>query len=227
MLDWAAVHTGRTGAPIRARWKGNLQHVLRDTAEVKHHEALPYDQVPEFMSRLRARQTVAARALEFCILTAARAGEAMGARWDEINGDTWTLPAERMKEGKAHVVPLSPEVLQIIKDMPRVRVHLRIKGRAQAGRANRARCFQGHAQSAWHQRHGPRFPLDVCRLGGRQYRIPARDSEQALAHTIPNKVEAAYRRGALLDKRRRLMGAWADYCGKSAATGGKVVALRR
>src|SRR5262249_50888131 len=74
VLDWAAVHTGRTGAPNPARWKGNLQHVLRDTAEVKHHEALPYDQIPEFMARLRNRNSTAARAFEFAILTAARSG---------------------------------------------------------------------------------------------------------------------------------------------------------
>src|SRR5262249_35105828 len=104
VLDWAAVHTGRTGAPNPARWKGNLQHLLRDTAEVNHNEARPYDQVPAFMASLRARNTPAARALEFAILTAARSGEALGARWDEIKDDVWTIPAERMKEGKVHTI---------------------------------------------------------------------------------------------------------------------------
>src|SRR6266404_6110784 len=107
VLAWAAVKTGRSAEANPARWKNNLDQLLRDTAEVKHHEAMPYPEMSGFMARLRNRQTVAARALEFCILNAARSGEAMGARWDEIDGNLWSLPPERMKEGKAHTVPLS------------------------------------------------------------------------------------------------------------------------
>src|SRR5262245_9591576 len=227
VLDWAAVHTGRTGAPNPARWKGNLQHVLRDTAEVKHHEALPYDQVPEFMSRLRTRQTVAARALEFAILTAARAGEAMGARWDEINGDTWTLPAERMKEGKAHVVPLSPQALKIIKAMPRVSEFIFVSrdGRRQGEQIGRD-AFKDTLKALGIDATAHGFRSTFADWAADNTAYPQEVREQCLAHAIPNKVEAAYRRGALLDKRRRLMDAWADYCGKPAATGDKVVALR-
>jgi integrase len=228
VLDWAAVHTGRTGAPNPARWKGNLQHLLRDTAEVKHHEALPYEQVPEFMSRLRARNTPAARAFEFAILTAARSGEALGACWDEIEGDVWTIPAERMKEGKAHSVPLSPRAVEIIKAMPRNSdwVFTSIDGR-RAGRQIGRDAFKDtlKALAVDTTAHGFRSSFADWAADRTSYAREVR--EQCLAHAIENRVERAYRRGDLFEKRRKLMDAWAAYCAKVETDAGKVVALAR
>src|SRR5262249_5657636 len=226
VLDWAAVHTGRTGAPNPARWRGNLQHLLRDTAEVKHHEALPYDQLPEFMDRLRARNTPAAKALEFAILTAVRSGAAVGGRGKEIEGDVGTIPAERMKEGKAHAVPLSRRAIEIVNAMPRNSnwVFTSIDGRRvgkQIGRDAFKDTLKALAVDA--TAHGFRSTFADWAADRTSY--PREVREQCLAHAIGNKVERAYRRSDAFEKRRRLMEAWADYCAKPAA-GGKVVALR-
>jgi integrase len=229
VLDWAAVHTGRAGLPNPARWKGNLQHVLRDTVEVKHHEALPYDQLPEFMSRLRARNSPAARAFEFAILTAARSGEALGARWNEIEGDVWTIPAERMKEGRAHVVPLSPRAVEIVSAMPRnsdfvfTSTDKRRCGR-QIGR-DAFKDVMGAMGVTEATPHGFRSTFADWAADSTAY--PQEVREQALAHAIPSKVEAAYRRGSLLEKRRRLMTAWAEYCNRPIPTGATVTKLHR
>jgi integrase len=229
VLDWAAVHTGRTGSPNPARWKGNLEHVLRDTAEVKHHEALPYDQIPEFMSRLRARNSPAARAFEFAILTAARTGEALGCRWDEIEGDTWSIPAERMKEGRAHEVPLSPRAVGIVKAMPRVSdfvftsIDKRRPGK-QVGRDAFKDILKG-MEVTEATPHGFRSTFADWAADNTAY--PQEVREQALAHAIPSKVEAAYRRGSLLEKRRRLMAAWAEYCNRPVPTGAVIKLARK
>jgi integrase len=229
VLDWAAVHTGRTGSPNPARWKGNLEHVLRDTAEVKHHEALPYDQIPEFMSRLRARNSPAARAFEFAILTAARTGEALGCRWDEIEGDTWSIPAERMKEGRAHEVPLSPRAVEIVKAMPRVSdfvftsIDKRRPGK-QVGRDAFKDILKG-MEVTEATPHGFRSTFADWAADNTAY--PQEVREQALAHAIPSKVEAAYRRGSLLEKRRRLMAAWAEYCNRPVPTGAVIKLARK
>jgi integrase len=227
VLDWAAVHTGRTGLPNPARWKGNLQHVLRDTAEVKHHEALPYEQAPEFMARLRARNTPAARAFEFAILTAARSGEALGARWDEIEGDVWTIPAERMKEGKAHAVPLSRRAIDIISAMPRKSdwVFTSIDGR-RAGKQIGRDAFKDTLKALAVDATAHGFRSTFADWAADRTNYPREVREQCLAHAIENKVEAAYRRGDLFEKRRRLMDAWADHCSKPTATG-KVLPIRK
>jgi integrase len=226
VLDWAAVHTGRTGAPNPARWKGNLQHVLRDTAEVKHHEALPYEQVPEFMARLRARNTPSARAFEFAILTAARSGEALGARWDEIEGDVWTIPAERMKEGKAHVVPLSPRAVEIIKAMPRNSefVFTSIDGR-RAGKQIGRDAFKDTMRSLAVDATPHGFRTSFRIWAAERTNFPPEVAEMALAHAVGSKVERAYNRTDLLAKRRRLMDAWAAFCAKPAVSG-SVVPIR-
>jgi integrase len=228
VLDWAAVRTGRAGVPNPARWKGNLQHVLRDTAKVKHHEALPYNQLPEFMGQLRARNTPAARALEFAVLTAARSAEALGARWSEIDGDTWSIPAERMKEGKAHVVPLSPRAVEIINAIPRNSDWVFTSGDGRrAGKPIGRDAFKDtlKALAVDATAHGFRSTFSDWAADNTAY--PQEVREQALAHAIPNKVEAAYRRGALLEKRRRLMAEWARFCASTAAArDDKVVAIR-
>jgi integrase len=229
VLDWAAVHTGRTGAPNPARWKGNLQHVLRDTAKVKHHEALPYEQLPDFMARLRARNTPAARAFEFAILTAARTGEALGCRWDEIEGDSWSIPASRMKEGKAHVVPLSRRAVEIVNGMPRNSdfVFTSIDKRRSGKQISRD-AFKDTLRAMGVTEatpHGFRSAFTDWAADNTAY--PQEVREQALAHAIPSKVEAAYRRGSLLEKRRRLMAAWADFCSRPTPTGATVTVLHR
>jgi integrase len=228
VLDWAAVHTGRAGAPNPARWKGNLQHVLRDTAEVEHHKALPYEQAPEFMARLRARNTPSAKAFEFAILTAARSGEALGARWDEIEGDVWTIPAERMKEGKQHSVPLSPRAVEVVNAMPRNSEFVFTstdgrRGGKQIGRDAFKDTLKALAVDA--TPHG--FRSTFADWAADRTNYPREVREQCLAHAIENKVERAYRRGDLFEKRRRLMGAWAAYCAKVETDAGKVVALAR
>ena len=224
VLAWAAVKTGRSADANPARWKHNLDQLLRDSAEVQHHEALPYDELPDFMARLRDRQTVAARALEFCILTAARSGEAMGARWDEIDGNVWSLPPERMKEGKAHTVPLSPRALEIIKNMPHVSdfVFVSPDGRRSGKQIGRdafkdtLKALDVNGATA----HGFRATFTDWAADRTSY--PREVREQCLAHAIESKTEKAYRRGEMLDKRRRLMNAWADYCAKPSETGAVV-----
>jgi integrase len=224
VLAWAAVKTGRSADANPARWKHNLDQLLRDSAEVQHHEALPYDELPDFMARLRDRQTVAARALEFCILTAARSGEAMGARWDEIDGNVWSLPPERMKEGKAHTVPLSPRALEIIKNIPHVSdfVFVSPDGRRSGKQIGRdafkdtLKALDVNGATA----HGFRATFTDWAADRTSY--PREVREQCLAHAIESKTEKAYRRGEMLDKRRRLMNAWADYCAKPSETGAVV-----
>jgi integrase len=213
VLAWAAVKTGRGGDANPARWKNNLDKLLRDTAKVQHHEALPYDELPDFMTKLRARQTVAARALEFCILTAARSGEAMGARWNEIKGDVWLLPAERMKEGKAHTVPLTGRGLEIIKSMPRVSEFIFVSpdGR-RAGKQIGRDAFKDTlaALDIDTTTHG--FRSTFADWAADQTNFAREVREQCLAHAIESRVEASYRRGEMLDKRRRLMTTWAAFC---------------
>ncbi len=224
VLAWAAVKTGRSAEANPARWKNNLDQLLRDTAEVKHHEAMPYPEMSGFMARLRNRQTVAARALEFCILTAARSGEAMGARWDEIDGDVWSIPAERMKEGKAHTVPLSGRVLEIIKSLPRVSdfVFVSTDGRRSGKQIGRD-AFKDtlKALDVDATAHGFRSTFADWAADRTNYAREVR--EQCLAHAIESKSEAAYRRGEMLDKRHRLMEAWAAFCAGLAETKGEVV----
>jgi len=228
VLDWAAVHTGRTGAPNPARWRGNLQHVLRNTAEVEHHAAMPYEQVPEFMARLRERNAPSARAFEFAILTAARSGEALGARWSEIEGDTWSIPGERMKEGKAHVVPLSPRAVEIISAMPRNSefIFTSVDGR-RAGKQIGRDAFKDTLKALGVDATAHGFRSTFADWAADRTSYPREVREQCLAHAIESKVERAYRRGEMLEKRRRLMSAWASYCGgKSTPASATVTPLR-
>src|SRR5215467_3765432 len=208
---------------LEAEWKRT-----QVTAEVENHKALPYEQAPEFMARLRSRNTPSAKAFEFAILTAARSGEALGARWDEIEGDVWTIPAERMKEGKQHSVPLSPRAVEIVNAMPRNSdfVFTSTDGRRvgkQIGRDAFKDTLKALAVEA--TPHG--FRSTFADWAADRTNYPREVREQCLAHAIENKVERAYRRGDLFDKRRRLMDAWAAYCAKIETDAGKVVALAR
>jgi integrase len=196
--------------------------------KVEHHAALPYDEIAEFTDVLRRQEGIAARALEFLILTAARTGEIIGARWDEIDliDKLWVIPGTRMKAGREHRVPVSAAALGILENMKAVREGDFVfpggkKGKplsnmamlALLGRMGRDDLTMHGFRSTFRDWAAERtnFPRDVV--------------EMALAHTIENKVEAAYRRGDLFQKRRQLMEAWARFC-ENTRTQGEVVSIR-
>jgi integrase len=186
-----------------------------------HHAAMPYGDLPAFMAELRARDSMSARALEFTILTAARTGETIGgATWDELDlkAQVWTIPGERMKAGKEHRVPLCPRVLAILRDLPRHGD--RIFPLSNMGMLELLRGMRPGLTT-----HGFRSTFKDWVSECTNY--PNIVSEMALAHTVPDKVEAAYRRGDLFEKRRRLMAAWDKFCATkpAAAAGGNVVTL--
>lgn len=231
VLDAAKAKGLRTGENP-ARWRGHLDQLLpmRQRLSRGHHAALPYAEVPAFMADLRAREATAARALEFAILTAARSGEVLGATWAEVDLDAavWTVPAARMKAGCGHRVPLSARTMELLRGLEAARdaatakpsdpVFPSTKGHKPLSSMAMAMLLRRMASAV--TAHGFRsafrdwaseitgFPHEVC--------------EMALAHTIGNKAEAAYRRGDLFHKRRGLMDAWASYCAEDA---GSVVRL--
>jgi integrase len=225
VLDWATARGARQGENP-ARWKGHLEHLLKDGHKVVHHRAIPYTDVPGFVGELRARPGTAPRALEFLVLCASRTGEVLDALWSEFDlaAKTWTVPANRMKGGKEHVVPLSPAALQILAGQPRGRY---VFPAPRTGLPMERHAFADVMRAMRHRETVHGFRSSFADWAADNTAYPQEVREQCLAHSIPNKVEAAYRRGTLLEKRRRLMGAWADYCAKPVATGGKVVALRR
>jgi integrase len=214
VLDYATVHGLRSG-PNPAAWKGNLDKVLAKPAKLKkvqHHRALPIDEMPAFVDALRQREGMLARCLEFVVLTACRSGEARGARWSEIDlaAKLWTIPPERMKAGKPHRVPLSAEALAVLEALPR------IAGTDLVFPAPRGGQLSDMALLAVMRRmgvdavpHGMRSTFrDWC---SERTAYPRDVAEMALAHAIGDKVEAAYRRGELLEKRRRMMADWASF----------------
>ena len=227
LLDAAKARGYREGENP-ARWRGHIAQILPARSKLTrgHHKAMPYVELPLFMSQLRAREAMAASALEFVILTATRTSELLGATWDEVDLDKaiWTIPALRMKAGKEHRVPLSPravEILEAVKPLGsnwlfpsdnggklstmamsmllrRMKLDCTVHGFRSAFRDWSAECT-GYAH-------------EVC--------------EMALAHSIGNKAEAAYRRGDMFDKRRRLMSDWANYCSCDGLVGATVVSIR-
>ena len=212
ILDWAKARGYRTGENT-ARWKGHLKNLLPPRSKVRmveHYAAMPYDQLPALMVELRVQDGIDARALEFTILTAARVSEAVGARWSEISGDVWTIPAERMKGGKPHRVPLSRRAMDLLKALPR-NGDLIFPG-PKLGRAlniNAPRKLlidMGHSVTV----HGFRSSFRDWVAERTSY--PNHVAEAALAHAVADKVEKAYRRTDLFEKRRRLMADWAAWC---------------
>jgi integrase len=193
---------------------------------VRHHPALPFTELPEFMAELRNRKGVSARALEFAILTAARTSEVIGAKWSEIdlNEGVWTVPAERMKAGKEHQVPLSKRAMGILESLPRERGGYLFHGaKVRSPLSNMAmlellRGMNGNGLTV----HG--FRSTFRDWAGDRTNYAREVIEHALAHRIKDKAEASYRRSDALEKRRRLMEAWAKYC-SSARPSGEVVAL--
>jgi integrase len=233
ILDWAKVRGLRQGENP-ARWRGHLDHLLPAKAKVrrvKHHAALPYAELPDFITQLRAQEGGAARALEFTILTASRTGETIGAAWDEVNthDKVWTVPVDRMKAGKEHRVPLSSRALAIVRDHDDVRSSVYVFPGGKPGKplSNMAmtevlrRMGRGDITV-----HG--FRSTFRDWAAERTNFPNEVVEMALAHTIGDKTEAAYRRGDLFEKRRRLMADWATYCNTPAASGrDKAIPMRR
>ncbi|MGX5650190.1 tyrosine-type recombinase/integrase [Hydrogenophaga borbori] len=229
VLDWAAVRGYREGENP-ARWKGHLDHLLSHPtkiAKVKHHAALGVDAMEGFTSALREQAGMGALALQFAILTAARSGEVRGARWGEIDlaGRLWTIPGERMKAGVEHRVPLSTQAVKLLKALPRV------EGSDVVFPGSKGQPLSDMTLSAVMRRmevdgvpHG--FRSTFRDWAAERTNFPRELAEMALAHTIENKVEAAYRRGDLLAKRAQMMQAWADFC-ETPVTKGNVIAHAR
>jgi integrase len=218
ILDWAKVRGLRTGENP-ARWRGHLDHLLPARSKVrrvKHHAALPYLQISKYLEELRAQKGVAAKTLEFLILTAARTGEVIGARWDEIDlqEKIWTIPASRMKAGREHRVPLTEAALAVLSLMQSVRQNEYVfPGDRQARLSNMAllmvlRRMKRRDITA----HG--FRSTFRTWAAERTHFAREVVETALAHVVGNKVESAYQRGDLFDKRRRLMDAWAAFCAR-------------
>ena len=216
VLDWAKVQKLRAGENP-ALWRGHLEQLLPPHGKfqkVKHHAALPYEQIGPFMDALLAEEVIAARALEFLILTATRTGEVIGARWDEfdLGGKIWTIPGERMKAGVTHRVPLSKAAASVIEVMKAVSENDYVfPGRnANAPLSSMAMLkLLGRMGRDDLTVHG--FRSTFKDWAAEQTSFPNELSEMALAHTIESKVESAYRRGDLLERRREMMEAWAAF----------------
>jgi integrase len=234
ILDWAKVCGYREGENP-ACWRGHLDKLLPPLSKVRqveHHAALRYGEMPDFLARLREQEGIAARALEFLILTAARTGEVIGARWDEIDFSrkTWTIPAGRMKAHREHRVPLSDRALTILDEM-----------RAARRDTDEAFVFPGRKPNTTLSNmvflmllrrmgrgdltaHG--FRATFKTWASERTSFQNEIVEASLAHVIGDKVEQAYRRGDLFEKRRRLMDAWAKFCEQSNSAG-KIIPISR
>lgn len=214
VLDYAKAKDWRTGENP-ALWRGHLANILpaRQKLQRGHHAAMPYDQVPAFLVGVRGAEALAARCLEFTILTAARSGETLGARWNEVDLDRalWTIPSARMKAGREHRVPLPARAVEILRDLSDARLNEFV--------------FPGQKKDSPLSSHAVimlmrRLKADVTVHGfrsafrdwaGEETSFPREVAEQALAHTVGDATERAYRRGDALEKRRKLMEAWAAY----------------
>ena len=229
VLDWATVRGYRQG-DNPARWRGHLDKVLPPRAKVQkvqHHTALPYAEIGDFVVALRAQDSTSALALEFLILTAARTGEVIGATWTEIDfaEAVWIVPADRMKAKKEHRVPLPKPALAILQ-----RLYAHCTGDYVFPGAKPKKPLSNMSMLKLLERmdradltvHG--FRSSFRDWAAERTNFPREVAEHALAHSLPDKVEAAYRRGDLFDKRRKLMKAWANYCG-TIETQGVVVSI--
>lgn len=233
VLDWARVRGHRTGENP-ARWRGHLDALLAKPSRTKaaagagHHKAVPIDDAPAFYAALQQREGIAARALEFALLTAARSGEVRGATWGEFDLDKalWIVPRSRMKAHREHRVPLSEAALRLLHALPRLEDTDLVFPGARGGtlsdasllavmRRMKADAVPHGLRSTFRDWSGERtnFPRDLC--------------EMALAHAIADKAEAAYRRGDMVERRRQMMDAWSKFLSTPVAQGEKVVPLAR
>ena len=235
ILDFAKVRGYRDGENP-ARWRGHLDKLLPARSKVRrveHHAALPYAELPAFLVNLREQEGIAARAVEFAILTAARTGEMIGACWNEVDllDKVWTVPAARMKAHRDHRVPLSARALAILHEMQAARHGdgFVFPGREPGGPLSNMAFLMllrrmGRADVTVHG-----FRSSFRDWAAERTSVPSEVAEMALAHAVGNKVEAAYRRGDLFEKRRRLMQQWATFC-TTAPVGerqGNVTPMRR
>jgi integrase len=235
VLDWAKACGHRQG-DNPAAWDGNLKYLLAEPEKVtpvKHFAAMPYKDLPAFMERLRAKEGISARALEYTILTVARTANTIGGKWSEIDKTEklWTVPGPQLKGEKGkkrsdHVVPLADRSFALLKDLPREADFIFPGGVAKKGLSNAAMSellkgmgYTGKMATV----HG--FRSTFKDWAAEQTNYPNELTEMAMAHTINNKVEAAYRRGDMREKRRRLMEDWAAYCDGVAANSDNVVAI--
>lgn len=229
VLGYATVHHYRTG-DNPARWGGHLEHALASRSdEVEHHAALPHKQAANCMAALRKDTSVAARALELIMLTAARRGEATGAVWDEIDltAKVWTIPKARMKAGKEHKVPLSSAAIAVLKTIHEARQSQYVFPGIWPGQPigpDALRVLFKKVAGAGMTIHGLRSTFRDW--AAERTTFPRELAEKALAHQLPSAVEAAYQRSDLFEKRRDLMQAWANYC-SGAATGKNILQMRR
>jgi integrase len=222
VLGWAAVRGFRSG-DNPARWRGHLQELFAAKGKVRpveHHAALSFTDVPAFMADLRSRNSLSARALEFTVLTATRTGETIGATWDEIDfaAKAWTIAPARMKAGKEHRVPLSDRAAAILASVPREGEHI-------FPLSNMAMLELLRGMRPGTTVHG--FRSSFRDWAAERTSYPNHVAEAALAHTIGDKVEKAYRRGDLFEKRRKLMADWAAWCSRPVPTGATVTSLAR
>lgn len=228
VLDWATVRGYRKG-DNPARWRGHLDQLLparSKVQKVEHHAALNYKELSGFILALRKHAGMSALALEFAILTAARSGEVRGATWAEIDTDAavWTIPASRMKAAKEHRIPLSDAVLALLAALPRMAgtdlVFPNTKGEPLSDMALTAVLRRMNAGVTAHG-----FRSTFRDWAGETTAYPREVIEHALAHQLKDKAEAAYARGSLFDKRRRLMDDWAKFCA-TVATAASVTPIR-
>jgi len=227
VLDAAKARGYREGENP-ARWRGHIAQILPPRSRLTrgHHKAMPYEAIPAFMAKLREREAMAALALEFVILTATRTSEVLGATWAEVDLDKaiWTVPASRMKAGKEHRIPLSPRAVEILEAVKPL-------GKASLFPADKGGKLSTMAMSMLLRRMKLDCTVHGFRSGFRDWAAECTGyahevCEMALAHVIGNKSEAAYRRGDLFDKRRRLMADWATYCASDGVTAAKVSPIR-
>jgi len=223
VLDWATSRGYRQG-DNPARWRGHLENLLPTKSKVrrvKHHAALPYAEIGEFIAQLKQQEGVAAQALEFTILTAGRTGEVIGSRWSALSlaERLWTIPAERMKAGKEHRVPLSDAARAILEQMQAIRQDDFVfpGGKTKRPISNMAMAMtlrrMGRDDLTVHG-----FRSTFRDWAAERTDFPSEVAEMALAHAVGDKVEAAYRRGDLFQKRRQLMDAWSEFCAMPPAS---------
>ncbi len=222
VLDWCRARKLRDGANP-ALWRGHLKHLLparKKKGAVRHHPAMPWQEVPAFMPLLRANSAISARALEFTILTAARTSETILATHSEfdLNEGIWQVPASRMKASVEHRVPLSDRAREILAGVPKIESTPYVFAGARLGRplSSMAMLELLRGLRPGLTVHG--FRSTFRDWAAEETNFPSEVVEMALAHTIENEVERAYRRGDLFQKRRALMDAWAAYCASGAKT---------
>jgi integrase len=228
VIDYATARGYRTG-DNPARWRGHLDMILpkpSKVAKVDHHAALPYTEIGSFMADLKNQVGQGARALELAILTAARSGEVRGATWAEIDlsAAVWTIPKERMKAGKEHRIPLSPAAVQLLENLPRLAdsnlLFPSSKGKELSDMTLTAVLRRMERPITAHG-----FRSTFRDWAGETTAFPREVIEHALAHQLKDKAEAAYARGTLFEKRRRLMADWATYCATEKKAG-EVIGIR-